>query len=182
MSVLLPKRTNLSDWFPVPCTCALCPVPYMADTIQSRSHFDSFSYCAFLSSSSLADAMTSAAGNNLATTSASQPSASSCSGGARGSDAGDRQPAINRSNLSPIVTEVLEFGRIPKQIKRPRTKDEREDVVCKVLESSQSHAFFVTYVNETAFDSCMNKLKNIRKLTQEIIDQHLSSLYVHNQY
>ena len=37
--------------------------------------------------------------------------------------------------------------------------------------SSQSHAFFVTYVNETAFDSCVNKLKNIRKLTQEIIDQ-----------
>ena len=47
--------------------------------------------------------------------------------------------------------------------------------VCAALKqfsmSSQSHAFFVTYVNETAFDSCMNKLKNIRKLTQEIIDQ-----------
>ena len=37
--------------------------------------------------------------------------------------------------------------------------------------SSQSHAFFVTYVNETALDSCMNKLEKIRKLTQEIIDQ-----------
>ena len=71
--------------------------------------------------------MTSAAGNNLATTSASQPSASSCSGGARGSDAGDPQPAINRSNLSPIVTEVLEFGRIPKQIKRPTTKEDHDE-------------------------------------------------------
>ena len=85
--------------------------------------------------------MTSAAGNNLATTSASQPSASSCSGGARGSDAGDPQPAINRSNLSPIVTEVLEFEPIPKQIKRPRTKDERDDVVCKVLDST-AHSVF----------------------------------------
>ena len=30
MSVLLPKRTNLSDWFPVPCTCALCLVSSVA--------------------------------------------------------------------------------------------------------------------------------------------------------
>ena len=67
------------------------------------------------------------AGNNLTTTSASQPSANSCSGGARGSDAGDRQPAINRSNLSPIVTEVLEFGRIPQQIKRPTTKEDHDE-------------------------------------------------------
>ena len=66
--------------------------------------------------------------DNLAATSASQPSASSCSGGARGSDAGDRQPAINRSNLSPIVTEVLEFGRIPKQIKRPTTKEDHDEI------------------------------------------------------
>ena len=58
-------------------------------TIQSRFHFDSLSFCAILSSSSLADAMTSASGNNLPTTSASQPCASSCSGGARGSDDGD---------------------------------------------------------------------------------------------
>ena len=118
---------KLNDRLPVPCTCALCPVPYMADTIQSRSHFGSFPVCALLSSSSLADAMTSAAGNNLATTSASQPSASSCSGGARGSDAGDPQPAINRSNLNPIVTEVLEFGRIPQRVKRPTTKEERKE-------------------------------------------------------
>ena len=35
--------------------------------------------------------------------------------------------------------------------------------VCVALKqfsmSSQSHAFFVTYVNETALDSCMNNLK-----------------------
>ena len=86
-----------------------------------------FPVCALSSSSSLADAMTSAAGNNLAATSASQPSASRCSGGARGSDAGVPQPGINRSNLSPIVTEVLDFGRIPKQIKRPTTKEDRDE-------------------------------------------------------
>ena len=65
--------------------------------------------------------------DNLAATSASQPSASSCSGGARGSDAGVPQPAINRSNLSPIVTEILEFGRIPEQIKRPTPKEDHDE-------------------------------------------------------
>ena len=31
------------------------------------------------------------------------------------------------ANLSPIVTEVLEFGRIPQQIKRPTTKGDHDE-------------------------------------------------------
>ena len=65
--------------------------------------------------------------NTLAATNASQPSVSSCSAGAKGSDVGAAQPSISRSNISPIVTEVLEFGRIPKRCKRPITEEEQEE-------------------------------------------------------
>ena len=58
--------------------------------------------------------------NNFAATSASQPSASSCSAGATGSDVGAAQPGI--------VKEVLEFGRIPREIKRPITEEEQKEV------------------------------------------------------
>jgi len=77
---------------------------------------------------------------NLAATSASQPSASSSLAGARGSDAGAPQPGMSPSNISPIVTEVLQFGWIPVEMKHPRTKEERE---------------------ESAFADCLRKKKNI---------------------
>jgi len=64
---------------------------------------------------------------SMAATSASQPSASSSSADARGSDVGAPQPGMSHSNISPIVTEVLEFGRIPMQKKNPRTKEVREE-------------------------------------------------------
>ena len=86
--------------------------------------------------------------DSLAATSASQPSASSCSGDARGSDVGAPQPGISRSNISPIVTEVLKFKRIPKKIKRPRTKEQREEIVCKVLKSTADSA-----LSELDFDT-----------------------------
>ena len=66
---------------------------------------------------------------NLAATSASQPSASNSFAGARGSDAGAPQPGMSPSNISTIVTEVLEFGRIPVEIRHPRTKEEREETL-----------------------------------------------------
>jgi len=34
---------------------------------------------------------------------------------------------MSHSNISPIVTEVLEFGRTPVQKKNPRTEEEREE-------------------------------------------------------
>ena len=39
----------------------------------------------------------------------------------------EAKPGDNAANLSPIVTEVLAFGRIPKQIKRPTTKEDHDE-------------------------------------------------------
>ena len=66
-------------------------------------------------------------GVEMEVTGASQPDASSSVAAARGSDAPAPQPGMSPSNISPIVTEVLEFGRIPVEIKHPRTKEEREE-------------------------------------------------------
>ena len=76
------------------------------------------------------------------------PSASSSLVAASGSDVGAPQPGISRSNISPIVTEVLKFKRIPKKIKRPRTKEQREEIVCKVLKSTADSA-----LSELDFDT-----------------------------
>ena len=46
------------------------------------------------------------------------------------SDVGAPQPGMSRSNISPIVTEILELGRIPKRLHRglgASTKEERDE-------------------------------------------------------
>ena len=65
--------------------------------------------------------------SNLAATTDSQPSASSFSADASGSDAQAPHPGKSPSHISSIVTEVLEFGRIPKEIRNPRTQEERDE-------------------------------------------------------
>ena len=46
MRVWLPERTNQSDWLPVPCICALSPVPYMAGLHSGKHSVRPFSWLA----------------------------------------------------------------------------------------------------------------------------------------
>ena len=61
--------------------------------------------------------------SNLAATTDSQPSASSFSADASGSDAHAPQHGKSPSSTS----KVSEFGRIPKEIGNPRTQEERDE-------------------------------------------------------
>ena len=47
-------------------------------------------------------------------------------------DVGAPQPGMSHSNISKIVTEVLEFGRIPVRKKNPRTEEEREENILAI--------------------------------------------------
>ena len=83
-----------------------------------------------------------------ATTSASQPSASRCSGGARGSDGGVPQPdaakpCASSSNagdpdVPSVVREILELGRFPGRYKKPANDAEfRENTLAKRLSTQK---------------------------------------------